>query len=282
MAHPQIAIFARLAKGGDAPVRRLEGQATKLGRDTHDIRYDAVHDEILVGNDFAQALITFRGAANGEEAPLRVIQGPHTQIQMAERAEVDPVHNEIIIAEDDSILVFPRTGDGDVAPIRVIKGPDTKLLVPRALAVDPVRDVIVVSVNGLTSPKADPTDRGALLIFNRTDSGNAKPRAVIAGPKTGISSIEPGVFSNINMLQVYPPKGWIVATHSSDAKAEENFVAIWSENDNGDVPPRFKLGGTKTTLIRARGVVLNPKHKEVIVEDTYWNALLTFYFPEIF
>jgi hypothetical protein len=282
VAHPQIAIFARLAKGGDAPVRRLEGQATKLGRDTHDIRYDPVHDEVLVGNDFAQALITFRGAASGEEAPIRVIQGPHTQIQMAERAEVDPVHNEIIIAQDDSILVFPRTGNGDVAPIRIIKGPDTKLLVPRALAVDPVRDAIVVSVNGLSSPKADSRDRGALLVFNRTDNGNAKPRSVIAGAKTGISSIEPGVFSNINMLQVYPPKGWIVATHSSDAKAEENFIAIWSENDNGDVPPRFKLGGTKTTLLRARGVVLNPKYKEVIVVDTYWNALLTFYFPEIF
>jgi hypothetical protein len=282
VAHPQIAIFARLAKGGDAPVRRLEGQATKLGRNTHDIRYDAVHDEIVVGNNMAQSILTFRGAASEEEAPVRVIQGPHTEIQMAERAEVDPIHNEIIIAEDESILIYPRTGAGDVAPIRTIKGPDTKLLVPRALAVDPVHDLIVVSVNGLNSPKADPRDRGALLIFNRTDKGNVKPRTVIAGPRTQISSIEPGVFSNINMLQVYPPKGWIVATHSSDARAEENFIGIWSVNDNGDAPPRFKLGGTQTTLLRARGVVLDPKHKEVIVEDTYWNALLAFHLPEIF
>ncbi len=207
MAHPQIATFARLAKGGDSPTRAIAGQATKLGRDTHDIRYDPIHDEILVGNSFAQALLTFRGAAQNDEPPLRVIQGPHTQIQMAERAEVDPVHNEIFIAEDESILVFPRTGNGDIAPIRVIKGPETKLLVPRALAVDPVRDLIVVSVNGLTFPNAGPNDRGGIVIFNRTDNGNVKPRAIIAGPKTGISSIEPGMFSNVNMIQVYPPKG---------------------------------------------------------------------------
>ncbi len=282
MAHPQIAAFARLAKGGDAPTRAIAGQATKLGRDTHDIRYDAIHDEILVGNDFAQALVTFRGAANGDEPPLRVIQGAHTQIQMAERAEVDPVHNEIFIAEDDSILVFPRTGSGDVAPIRVIKGPDTKLLIPRALAVDPVRDLIVVSVNGLTFPNGGPDDRGGIVIFNRTDNGNVKPRAIIAGPKTGISNIEPGMFSNVNMIQVYPPKGWILATHSSEARQEDNFVGIWNITDNGDVPPRFKLGGAKTTFRRLRGVVLNPKSKEVIVEDTYFNSLLSFYYPEIF
>ena len=56
---------------------RPAGQATKLSRTMHDIRYDAVHDEMLVTNPFAQAILVFRGGANGEEAPIRVIPGLH-------------------------------------------------------------------------------------------------------------------------------------------------------------------------------------------------------------
>ena len=33
---------------------------------------------------------------------------------------------------------------------------------------------------------------------------------------------------------------------------------------------------------KPRGVAFDPKHKEVIVSDMRLNAVLTFYFPEIF
>ena len=47
----------------------------------HDIAFDGIHDEIVVTSPLAQAILTFRGAANGEEAPIRFIQGDKTQIQ---------------------------------------------------------------------------------------------------------------------------------------------------------------------------------------------------------
>ncbi len=100
---------------------------------------------------------------------------------------------------------------------------------------------------------------------------------MIHGPKTGIS--------RVNQLQVYPPTGWIVATQPGnieDVEPEGVFVGVWSINDNGDVAPRWKLGGPKSTLRRPRGVTLNPKHKELIVADMRLNALLTYYFPELF
>jgi len=66
----------------------------------HDVRYDALHDEIFVTNPFAEAILVFRGGASGEEPPIRVIQGPHTQLQGtgaaaggADRVEVDPSHD---------------------------------------------------------------------------------------------------------------------------------------------------------------------------------------------
>src|SRR5207302_7344674 len=92
----------------------------------------------------------------------------------------------------------PRERNGDVSPIRVIEGPDTKLTRAESLSVDPVNDVLVVGFN-----KGERDPDGAILIFNRTDNGNVKPRAVIRGPNSGII--------RINQMAVYPPKRLIVA-----------------------------------------------------------------------
>ena len=246
----------------------------------HDIRYDEVHDEILVPNPFAQAILVFRGGADGEEAPIRIIQGPNTQLQGTgavaggvDRLDVDPVHNEIFVPAGDRILVYSRTANGDVPPLRVISGPNTTLKRAQAIAVDPIHNVIVAGTN-----RAYNNGLGALLIFNRTDSGNVKPRGIIMGPKSEIG--------NLNQILIHAPKGWIVATPSGDsygvAEPEGAFIGIWSINDNGDVPARWKLSGPKSTLKKSRGVALNIKSKELIVADMRLNAILTYYFPEIF
>ena len=69
-------MFARLADGGAAPVRTLYGQASRLSRTMHDVRYDAVNDEIVVPVPYSEAILTFAGGANGQESPIRIIQGP--------------------------------------------------------------------------------------------------------------------------------------------------------------------------------------------------------------
>jgi hypothetical protein len=104
VAHPQIAAFARLAEENSVPTRLIAGQKTLLSRTMHDIRYDAVHDEFVVNNPFAQAILVFRGGADGEEEPIRVIQGPSTQLSVASRLDVDVVNDEIIVPEGDRML----------------------------------------------------------------------------------------------------------------------------------------------------------------------------------
>ena len=93
--HPQIAAFARLAKENAIAHRKIQGELTRLGRTMHDIAYDPIHDEIVVGSPFAQAILVFRGGAFGEEPPLRIIQGPKTQIVSAtngvDRVAIDHV-----------------------------------------------------------------------------------------------------------------------------------------------------------------------------------------------
>jgi DNA-binding beta-propeller fold protein YncE len=280
VAHPQIAAFARLADRMDPPVRTIAGQATKLARTMHDIRYDATRDEIVVPNQFAQAILTFPGGATGETPPLRVIQGPLTQLQRPDRLDIDTVHGEIFVPNTDSIVVFSREANGNVAPLRVIKGPKTLLSGSSAIAVDPVRNLIIASSRvrpAKTRQNAYTPATNTLLIFNRTDSGDVAPRGVIQGDHTGLELV--------NQLQVYAPKGWVVVTQTTtDLESEPPgiFIGVWSVEDSGDVAPRWKIAGPRSRMKKPRGVALNPAAKEIIVADMRVNAVSTYSLPGMF
>ena len=247
----------------------------------HDLAYDPIHDEIAVTSPLTQAILVFRGGANGEEAPVRVIQGPHTQILgvgAMDKLAIDPDNNEILIATaKHNVLVFPREANGDATPIRVLGGPDTQIKfadqaegggnVP-PIRVDPVHNLLIVP----SVPREGSAYRnsgGSLLIFDRTASGNTKPKAVISGPRTGIGGLR-------GQLQVYPPKGWIIVNTGP-------YISVWSIDDNGDAPPRIRIPIQQITGAGgATGVALDPAHKEIFVANGITNRLMTFYVPELF
>lgn len=60
------------------------------------------------------------------------------------------------------------------------------------------------------------------------------------------------------------------------------YVGIWSINDNGDVPPKWTIGGPQGVLRMPRGIALDVKNKNMMVSDKRLNAVLTFHFPELF
>lgn len=240
----------------------------------HSIDYNPVHDEIAVSVQFAQAIVTFRGDAKGEEAPIRVLQGPSTRMRRPDQVAVDPIHNEMFVAEGDAILVFPRDANGDVAPIRVIEGPDTRLLPKGArattgsgfssppIAVDPVNNIIVLV-----------TGQG-LLTFGRTDSGNVKPRTIIEGTPSG-SVGGRGV-------AVYPEGGLILAFVSDPKNRRNVSIGVWHHTDTGAVPPRWRIGTPGGPLQTPRGLTVDPENNAVIASDKMTNAVLTYVVPEIF
>ena len=248
----------------------------------HDIRYDAVNDEIVVPVPYGEAILTFAGGADGQESPIRIIQGPRTG-PISDRLDVDNIHDEIFTYTNDSIKVYPRGANGDVAPIRVIKGPDTMLGRLHAIAVDPINDLLVVGTQsnfGTYSASIGRRDseKGAILVFNRTDEGNVAPRAVIRGPKSEII--------RINQMQMYPQRRLIIAAMpgiQDQMEPEEAFIGVWSYDDNGNVPPLFKIPiGEITKMKKPFGVVLNPDDQEVIVSDMRNQGVLVYSVPEIF
>ncbi|MBI4463132.1 MAG: hypothetical protein HY647_00370 [Acidobacteria bacterium] len=264
MGHPQLAAFSRLAKENTPPTRVLAGQNTLIGRNQHEVWHEPIRDELFLPNGIPQSIQVYRGGANGDEAPIRVIQGPKTELVHPLRMTIDPLNKEIIVPDILSVLVFPIDGNGDIAPKRKLNHR------AGSAAVDPIHDLLVlVSAGGRTGP--------SIRIFDRTASGDEQPRAVISGPHTGLESTR--------QITLNPERGWIIVSQTlqnDEWEPGDYLVGVWSINDKGDVPPRWKIGGPKTTMVRARGVALNPKHKELIVGDMVANAVFTFYFPEIF
>ena len=109
----------------------------------------------------------------------------------------------------------------------------------RRSAIDPVHNLMLVNTGQ------------AMLIFDRTANGNVKPKAIIKGPKSGMA--------NINSFQVLAEKGWIIAG------GQGGFVGAWSVNDNGDIPPHWKIPVQQLTGYVASGIALDPVHKEMLL-----------------
>jgi len=249
----------------------------------HGVVYDQVNDEIIVPIHLAGAVLVFRGDAHGEEAPIRKIQGPRTRILRPETVAVDDVHNEIFVGEDGGkdVLVFPRDADGDVSPLRTIRGPKTQLDEIRSVAVDPIRNLVVVSSRSARWPTG-------VFIFNRTDDGDVVPRAVIAGPHTGIS--------RIRQVAVDPQQGKIFVavknnrdSYQFDSAApspwnpdQPGFIGVWDIMDSGDIPPKGLIKGPASGLVWPAGVALNFKDREIYTIDSVRNGMFTYFMPELF
>ena len=219
----------------------------------HGIAFDDVADRIIVPAQFSQAILSFRGDASGEEKPVRVIQGPRTEIRRADRVAVDPVRKEIFVGDGGQVLVFPADADGNVAPIRAIRGSATMLDGgggPPAIAVDSMTRTLIVA-----------TQRG-VLVFDSTADGNAKPLRVITGDGAGRG----------RLAAAY--NGLIFAGSSGES------VGVWSVNDSGPASARFKIG--QGVLREMRAVALDPKNQSVIITDKDLNAVMTWHVPEVF
>ncbi len=231
-----------------------------ITRTIHDMAYDPVRDEILIPQFFAFAILTYRGDANGNVAPIRKIFGPSTQLKNSQALALDWIHGEIFVPQGDRVLVFPRDANGDVAPIRILGSEQSPVDAGR-LTVDPIHDLLIGS-----------TDAG-LKIYKRTATGDDKPLRII----TDKGAKETG------LLTTNPASGMIFAAIRGSGRYEKvDFVGIWSIYDNGDVPPRWTVGGPGGILSDTRGIAIDPKNKNVIVSDKTVNGILTYNVPEVF
>jgi hypothetical protein len=260
----------------------------------------------------------FARLANGNVAPVRVIEGGHTRLSRTSHAiAFDEKNDEIVVPNPlaEAVLVFRGSASGDEAPIRTIQGPRTLLQDNDELALDNIHNEIIVPTrqavlvfsrtgNGdvaplrvIAGPKTklnrargvavDPinniiaignSDPQGILIFNRTDEGDVAPRSIISGPKTGIYA--PKGFT------IIPDRKELIATIEArgvqvSRNLGESFVGIWNYTDNGDIPPKATIKGETSMLIAPRGAALDVKHQEIFVIDKIQNAFFAYSWQKI-
>jgi hypothetical protein len=223
----------------------------------------------MITNYYAQAIQIYKADADGEVPPIRIIQGPKTQMVNPDKLMMDSVNNEIYVPQGNRVLVFDGDGQGDIAPKRIL-GP-VQGLGASNVDIDAVHNLVVTGGGG-------GRNGARFVVFDRTASGpDAKPKWIIQGPHTQLTRTQ-GPFA------IQPARGLIVSGVRTveELGGPDNFVGVWDELKGGDQPPIYRIGGPNVLLQQVRGVVLNPKYKELIVSDKRINGVLTYYFPEIF
>ena len=304
MSQPRISAYASSADGNALPTRVIQGPDTHQARTSHYLAVDSVHDELIVPNPFADALLIFTGGAKGDAPPIRIIQGPKTMMVAPDNVAVDPIHKEIFNASfpTDSIIVFNSEANGDVAPIRIIHGPKTRLDRPIRVEADGENSIIAVLCDH------------ELLIFDSKANGDVAPKWVLAGDKVGI-----GASFGTRAVRLYAKGKKIIAgggtplpgaqaggrggrggqaAAGGDAaggqaggggrgagtggdeegggrgRGMDRFLGVWAYGDNGNVNPLIKVHGP------GGAAAINPDDGDVISGGA--GIINFFHVPEIF
>lgn len=144
-----------------------------LGKTNWPLGYNFAIEEAIAGSGrhVPPSITVYPRTAVGDAAPLRVIQGPKTQMNWPTGLAYDPRTDEIFVANDmgDNVLVFSATANGDVAPSRVIKGPKSKIKSPTGVFLDIQHDELWVSNFGNHSA----------TVYRSNASGDTPPLRVI-------------------------------------------------------------------------------------------------------
>ncbi|MBI2821407.1 MAG: SMP-30/gluconolactonase/LRE family protein [Acidobacteria bacterium] len=276
-----LVIFSATAEGDVAPNRELHTPHGTFG-----IAVDEARQEFFLTIQHDNAVVTFRKAASGEEAPVRLLQGERTGLADPHGIAFDPKQNLIFVANQGSfhkaeegpafegatqaskanwprsraergsgrflppsITVYSSTAAGNVAPLRTIQGPKTRLNWPAGLALDPDRRELLVA--------NDMED--AILVFSADASGDVAPARILRGPRTGLDN----------------PTGLVV-----DAQNDELWVAnfgnhtatVYRRGAGGDEPPLRIIRGApadKPSLMIGNpgSIAYDGKRQEILVPN---------------
>src|SRR5437870_7631159 len=240
-----INIFPLTAEGNSAPAREIHVPHASGG-----VAFDIQHDEIYITTEHANRISVYSRKANGDDDPLRIIQGPNTSLADPHGIYVDAERNEILVTNHGN---WRKTRTGEAFAL----SGDSKFAYMRGSFSHP----------GIVEPLGP--SRGtfmppSILIFSRTANGDVGPLRTIQGPHTRLN-VAVGITRD-------PGSGEIVVANSG-----ENSILIFDGNANGDVAPVRVLAGPATNLKGATGVAIDAKHNELWV--TSWENHVAAVFP---
>ena len=151
------------------------GGATRSGRGRPNWPLERSNAVPGSGQNLPPSISVYSLKASGDTPPLRVIQGPNTQMDWPAHIYLDQEREELYVANDmeNSIIVFDSMASGDVAPKRVLQGPNTMIDNPTGVFLDLKNDELWVANFG----------NRAATVYKRDASGDTAPlRMIRSGP----------------------------------------------------------------------------------------------------
>ena len=266
-----MTVFPRNAQGNIKPMRQLE-----TPHRTYGIAVDEERQELYMTVEHPPAVVVYRKMAQGEEKPIRILEGERTQLEDAHGIAIDPKNKLLFVSNhgatsraepDDSVLAIKRRipgsgkfdppsitvyaldARGNTAPLRIIEGPRTQLNWPAAMAIDTERGELYVA--------NDVED--SIVVFRTTDTGNTAPSRVIQGPRTGLKN-PTGIFVDPKNRELWASN---MGNHSATA---------YSLDANGNAAPRRTIrSAPPEKLALAIGnpgaVAYDSKREEILVPN---------------
>jgi DNA-binding beta-propeller fold protein YncE len=241
----KVAVYRRLAKGDEKPLRIIQGPDTGLA-DPHGVAIDSENNELFVANqDSYHEVLT--GQADPNAVTARIARGTVTPEELAAiRLDLRPSKGKFV---EPSISVYSRTAQDDAVPMRVIQGPKTELDVPMKIFVDTTHNELFVANSGTSS----------ILVFSRTASGDVSPIRKIQGPNTGLKK-PVGLYVDVKNDEVW-------ATNP-----ELHTATVYSRTASGDVPPLRTLrsapeGAAAPGIGNPGGIAYDPVREQILVPN---------------
>ena len=270
-------VFSRKAKGDVAPDRTFVTPHGAAG-----IVVDEGRQELYLSIQHMHSVVVFNKTANGNDAPIRLLQGNHTLLADPHGIALD-LKNDLMFVTNygtlhqflpndpgklfksnwplqtpvpgsgemraPSITVYRRDASGDTAPLRVIQGPKTRLDWPAGLAFYPERNELFV---------ANDMDN-SILVFDASARADAAPIRVLKGPRTLVKNPS-GLYLDLKNNEL-----WV-------ANFGNHTATVYPPAASGDTPPlrviRSAPVGTPAPMLgNAHPLAYDTKRDEILVPN---------------
>ncbi len=256
----RLAVFSREAKGDATPTRVLNAPHGIYG-----IAVDEERQELYLSVQ-GGSVVVYRKMAQGDEKPLRTLQGPSTHLGSPYGIAVDTKRNLMFVAshgnfgdrragpggaryETSLITVYSQEASGNSAPIRVIQGAKTQLNWPALIFADEERGELYVANDGDDS----------VLVFRVTDEGDVAPSRVLKGPKTGLRN---------------PSSAYVDAKNSELVVSNlgNHSITVFPRDASGNVAPLRTIrsapqGMLALTIVNPGGVAYDKRRDEILTPN---------------
>jgi DNA-binding beta-propeller fold protein YncE len=222
-----LVIFDRSAKGDVKPNREINTPHGTFG-----VAVDEKAQEMYLTLQHDSAMVVFRKYAEGDESPLRLLQGDKTGLADPHGIALDTKDGLVFISNHGAVSDRHPRAEGQRGGRRGAQKQNWPL--ERAQA---------IPGSGRSLPPS-------IVVHSMKDQGNVPPIRMIQGPKTQ--------FDWPTGLAVDEEKGELYVANDISSS-----ILVFNVTDNGDVAPKRVIHGPKTNLRNPTGVWVDSKNHEV-------------------